>query len=138
MVMTMLLTFTTFTIVARNKRPENKFKNLKIYPKDVSEEQLDHDMHLFNRSLNVRCNYCHVHENDVWDFASDTKHKKEEAREMMTLTKEINEKYFGVNYKTAKPADIAMNCFTCHRGEEQPIIPWDTAHVKPPLVEGDE
>lgn len=130
--MTVLLSFTTYTIVARNKRPDNEFKNLKVYPKDVSKEVLDHDMDLFCNSLSVTCEYCHVHEGgDNWDFASDKKHKKEEARGMMTMTKEININYFGVDYKTAKPADIAMNCYTCHRGEEQPIIPWDTINIKP-------
>ena len=27
-------------------------------------------------------------------------------------------------------SDLAMNCYTCHRGEEMPVIPWDTAHIK--------
>lgn len=132
LVMTLLFSLTTFSIVARNKKPDNEFKNLKVYPKDIPEARLDADMHLISRSLGVKCGYCHVRGNDgKWDFASDSSHKKEEARDMMRMTNEINEKYFGADLKTAKPADLAMNCYTCHRGEEQPVISWDSASIKP-------
>jgi hypothetical protein len=86
-------------------------------------------MELFARSLNVKCGYCHVQEGETWDYASDKKHKKEEARDMMRMTKDINEKYFGAD-SSSKPYDLAMNCFTCHRLEEEPVIQWDTATIK--------
>lgn len=127
--MTILLSFTTFSILARNKKPENEYKNLKVYPKDISPEKLDKDMELFSRSLNVECGYCHVGDGNNWDYASDKKHKKEEARDMMRMTKEINEKYFGAD-SASKPSDLAMNCFTCHRGEEEPVISWDTTTIR--------
>jgi hypothetical protein len=129
LVLTLLMSFTTFTIVARNKKPDSEFKNLKVYPQDISKQKLDKDMELFARSLNVKCGYCHVHEGETWDYASDKKHKKEEARDMMRMTKEINEKYFGAD-STSKPSDLAMNCYTCHRGEEEPVIQWDTINIK--------
>jgi hypothetical protein len=129
--LTLLLSVTTFSIVARNKRKDNDFKNLKVYPSDVSHEKLDPDMDLFSKALGVDCGFCHYHEGDNWDFASDKKGHKENARNMMRMTNELNEKYFGANLKTAKDSDLAMNCYTCHRGEEMPIIPWDTLHVKP-------
>ena len=131
LIMTILLSITTMNIVARNKKKDTNFKNLKVYPQDVSEEKLDADMHLFSRSLGVKCGYCHVKQNDKWDFASDSIGAKNEARDMMRMTNDLNEKYFGADLKTAKPSDLAMNCFTCHRGEEHPVIPWDTANVKP-------
>ena len=130
-ILVFLLSITTLNIVARNKKTDNNFKNLQVYPKDISEERLDADMHLFSRSLGVKCGYCHLKTDDKWDFASDSLHKKEEARSMMRMTNELNEKYFGADLKTAKPTDLAMNCFTCHRGEEHPVVPWDTANVKP-------
>jgi hypothetical protein len=131
LIMTLLLSITTFNIVARNKKKDNDFKNLQVYPKDISEDRLDKDMHLFSRSLGVECAYCHVKEGDNWDYASDKKPKKEEARDMMRMTNDLNEKYFGADLKTAKQDDLAMNCYTCHRGEEHPVIPWDTINVKP-------
>ena len=49
------------------------YKNLKILPKDITREQLDSVMHHFTASLNVRCNFCHVRNEEAktWDFASD-------------------------------------------------------------------
>ena len=132
LVMTLLFSFTTFTIVARNKKPDNEYKNLKVYPKDIAPAKLDRDMELFTRSLNVECGYCHEGQGNTWDYASDKKPKKEEARDMMRMTKEINQKYFGAD-STTKASDLAMNCFTCHRGEEQPFISWDTVNIKKPF-----
>ncbi|MES2647175.1 MAG: c-type cytochrome [Bacteroidota bacterium] len=131
LIMGLLLCVTTLNIVARNKKPAEEFKNLKVYPKDISEARLDADMHLFSRSLGVKCGYCHIKEEGKWNFASDSLHKKEEARAMMRMTNDLNEKYFGADLKTAKPTDLAMNCYTCHRGEEHPVVPWDTINVKP-------
>lgn len=131
MIMTVLLSVTTLNIVARNKNRANEFKNLQVYPKDILPEKLDHDMDLFSRSLGVECGYCHAHEGEKFDYASDEKPKKKEARDMMRMTNDLNEKYFGADLKTTKPDDLAMNCYTCHRGEEHPVIPWDTVNVKP-------
>lgn len=132
LVLTILLSITTFSIIARDKKPDNEYKNLKVYPKNISTAKLDRDMELFSRSLNVECSYCHVREGENWDYASDKKHKKEEARDMMRMTRDINEKYFGAD-STSKPSDLAMNCFTCHRGEEEPFISWDTTSIKKQL-----
>jgi hypothetical protein len=131
LIMSIFLCISTLNIIARNKKQDPEFKNLQVYPKDISSERLDADMHLFSRSLGVRCGYCHVKNGEKWDFASDSLHKKEEARSMMRMTNDLNEKYFGADLKTAKPSDLAMNCYTCHRGEEHPVIPWDTVNVKP-------
>jgi hypothetical protein len=131
LIMSVLLVVTTLNIVARNKRQDNEFKNLQVYQKDISEERLDRDMELFSRSLGVDCGYCHEHEGENYNYASDKLHKKEEARDMMRMTNDLNERYFGADLKTAKPDDLAMNCFTCHRGEEHPVVPWDTLNVKP-------
>ncbi len=129
-IMTVLLSITTFSIVARDKKQENEFKNLQVYPKNVSAERLNRDMELFSRALGVDCGYCHP--GGMWtvtDYAADGGHK-EEARTMMRMTNELNEKYFGVDLKKPNP-DQVMTCYTCHRGEEYPVIPWDTANVKP-------
>ena len=130
-IMTVLLGITTFNIIARNKQDEPKFKNLQVYPKDVSKEKLDSDMHLISRALGVKCGFCHVRVDNKFDFSLDDKDHKKQARDMMRMTNYLNKTYFGADPDTAKPKDIAINCYTCHRGEEEPIVPWDTAHVKP-------
>ncbi|HSC52153.1 MAG TPA: c-type cytochrome [Phnomibacter sp.] len=106
-------------------RKVDKFenKNLQILPKDISKEKLQQIMDGFNASLNVKCGYCHVRTADTneWDYAADTKGHKKEARDMMRMTNELNEKYFGVDIKDLN-APAAINCYTCHRGEEHPVV----------------
>lgn len=63
-------------------------------------------------ALGVQCKYCH----DLKDFSADIPElHKDEAREMMKMTAEINENWF-----KDKP-DHQMNCFVCHRGREHPV-----------------
>lgn len=99
------------------------FKNLKVLPKDISEEQLDEYMHKFSTSLGVRCWYCHVGEEgkpfSEWDFAADTKKPKETARLMMQMTGELNQKWVA-QVKSDRPAPARVGCATCHHGKPVP------------------
>src|SRR4051794_28316130 len=56
------------------------FKNLKVFPKDISRADLIANMKFFAQSLGVRCTFCHVGEEgqplSTFDFASDAKEKK--------------------------------------------------------------
>jgi hypothetical protein len=78
--------------LAFTKEEEPIYKNLKILPKNISKEQLDSVMHHFTASLNVKCNFCHVRNEEAksWDFASDDNKHKLVAREMMKMTDKIN------------------------------------------------
>ena len=99
---------------------QDKFKNLKILPKNISEAALDKIMDDFKMALGVDCNYCHT-KNLVateLDFASDKKPEKEIARKMMTMTMDINKKYFDFNKNESSIQ--AVTCNTCHRGNERP------------------
>ncbi len=107
--------------------PEKKqegFKNLKILPKDISKDSLDHVMHFFTKSLGVHCDFCHAKSKDPnqrWpDFASDDKPEKEIARKMMLMSGEINAKYF--NWMNSTQPDTIRNvtCVTCHHGTPHP------------------
>ncbi|MEO8567979.1 MAG: c-type cytochrome [Ginsengibacter sp.] len=73
-----------------------QFKNLQILPKDISEHDLDSVMHHFSQSLGVKCNFCHVRNEDAkkMDFASDDKPEKNIARKMMLMAIDINKNYF--------------------------------------------
>ena len=64
--------------IAASKRP-NEFKNLKVLPKNISEQTLDTVMHEFTKALKVDCDFCHVKPADSteeWDMASDEKPEK--------------------------------------------------------------
>ena len=118
------------------QQEERKAVNLKVLPKDISHEALEKEMHFYNQSLGVKCNYCHAPDPERpgrLNFASDSNHMKDEAREMMRLTNDVNEKYFQVKANSPQ-ATNAVNCYTCHRGEEMPIVtpPADSTHRQPP------
>lgn len=117
------------------------FKNLQILPKDISKDGIDSVMHHFTASLGVKCNFCHVRNNETnkMDFASDDKPEKQIARKMMLMSIDINTKYFReIEEEMSKEDDHKMDsniqlstdsvknmlsyvtCYTCHRGDERP------------------
>jgi Photosynthetic reaction centre cytochrome C subunit len=60
------------------------------------------------------CNYCHVQ-----DKSSDENPKKDVARMMITMVKDINSKIASASGGTAKEF---VSCYTCHRGKTEPEI----------------
>ena len=46
--------------IAASKPPREKYKNLKVLPKNISEQTLDTVMHEFEKALGVECVFCHV------------------------------------------------------------------------------
>lgn len=129
---TLLITLSFVSIVAfscavtqmKSSGPDNpQYKNLKILPKDISKEQMDSVMHHFTGSLNVKCNFCHVRneEKKEMDWASDGNKHKLVARQMLTMTNELNKKYFS---HTGSPitltSSLAVSCYTCHGGKTDP------------------
>jgi hypothetical protein len=117
-----LLLVSLVTLVSAGLPSQNKYKNLKILPKDISKEALDKVMDHFKISLGVGCNYCHSRKAGTEDleFESDKKSEKEIARKMMLMTNDINNKYFDFNKK--QTTIEAVSCATCHRGEPRPEI----------------
>ena len=116
---------------AFQQKEERKAQNLKVLPKDISHDDLEKEMHFYNESLNVKCNYCHAPSKErpgKLDFASDSNSHKEETREMMRMTSNINEKYFQIKENSPQHLNV-VNCYTCHRGEEMPLVlpPADTS-----------
>ncbi|GAA4744192.1 c-type cytochrome [Flavisolibacter ginsenosidimutans] len=102
---------------------EPKYKNLKILPKDITHEQMDSVMHHFTASLNVKCNFCHMRNEETkeWDWASDENKHKLVAREMMKMTNKINDKYFPIGKKAEKlSTQLMISCYTCHHGTTEP------------------
>ena len=105
---------------------EPKYKNLKILPKNITKHQLDSVMNHFTASLGVKCNFCHVRneETKTWDHASDENKHKLVARNMMKMTKKINDKYFDVVKDKNDPlsSKLLVTCYTCHNGKADPAV----------------
>ena len=99
--------------------------NLKIYPKDIARPELITTMQGFVRQLGVQaqggCGYCHVGTAPQFDFASDANPKKDVARRMILMSREITGKLPEVTGKQAS-AITALRCATCHRGMPVPKV----------------
>jgi hypothetical protein len=96
-------------------------KNLKIL-KGQTGEQVIETMRSFRTALGVQCVYCHVAgTGGPPDFASDANPKKDVAREMLTMAREINAKF-------PQDGKRRVSCYTCHRGAAIPLTaPPDAA-----------
>ncbi|MBN8686448.1 MAG: c-type cytochrome [Chitinophagales bacterium] len=107
--------------VAAVKAPQER--NLKVLPKDISDQKLDSIMETYNKALGVKCEFCHVKQK-VYpgniDYRSDAEPMKENAREMMRMTIEINKNHFYFNKDTPPEYLNTITCMTCHRGEPFP------------------
>lgn len=110
------------TGVAFNK-PQQGFKNVKVLSNDISHDSLIAIMKEFNKSLGVKCGFCHAPRKDdasKLDFSSDEKMEKEAARHMIKMTRDINANYFNFN-GSAQPDTIqVVGCVSCHRGDPHP------------------
>ena len=89
------------------KGPPPPLKNLKILTGEP-REQVIMTMRAFTVALGVQCTYCHVQ----GDFASDDNPKKETARMMLTMARDINSKF--------PDGQRHVTCYTCHRGATTP------------------
>ena len=109
--------------VAATKAPYVKERNLKVLPKDISDAKLDSIMQTYNVALGVKCKFCHVpmkNMADSLDYASDAEPMKKNARDMMTMTININKTMFYFD-KNERPEYLhTVTCKTCHRGEAFP------------------
>ena len=88
-------------------------KNLQLLPKTTTKEEIRRIMKAQAKALWVECDHCH----DVPDMASDALENKKIARQMISMTMEINAKWL----KGMKNADKnKVTCGTCHQGHEEP------------------
>jgi hypothetical protein len=97
-----------------NEPAEKVFLNIKTL-KGVPAGRLLRVMELgYARALGVECSHCHLEE----EWAVDDKRPKRAARDMIALTRMINEQLGEMkNLDTTEPR---TNCMTCHRGSLEP------------------
>jgi tetratricopeptide (TPR) repeat protein len=108
------------TASASRAQVPDTFSNLKFFPRDISKPDLIGIMRGFSFSVGVRCEHCHVRQQDAnasFDFASDAKEPKRTARVMLQMVEVINRDHLS---RLGKPAPVQVECATCHRGIRQP------------------
>lgn len=104
---------------------EQKYKNIQIL-KGLPASQLPALMHLFNASLGVRCDHCHVrNDKNEMEWDKDDKQDKKVARKMIQMTLDINKASFS--------GKTEVTCYTCHQGQAHPpaIPPLPSAIIAP-------
>ena len=104
-------------IAGKEKLPAKQvFKNVKLLG-DIPAGRLLRIMDAgYSQSLGVSCDHCHVE--DRWE--ADEKRPKRAAREMILLTREINDKLGQM--EEIDTDDATVNCTTCHRGFVKPAL----------------
>lgn len=115
-----------FIGVAASKPPEGGFRNLKVLPKNISNETMDKVMEEFSKALGVECDFCHVKpaiDSVAWDMADDAKPEKTIARQMIKMSNKINKEFFKGKTKYGEEnAVLEIRCVTCHHGQPHPEI----------------
>ena len=105
---------------------EGREKNVKLLG-DLPVSQFIPVMNYFAASLGRRCNFCHVNNNGQWDYASDAKTEKNTAREMIKMVLVLHKQKF--------PGASEISCYTCHRGQNNPVnlpaLPLPTPAPRP-------
>jgi hypothetical protein len=97
---------------------DNQLKNVQVLT-DLNKEQLEDYMADVVEYLGVKkCTFCHAQEK-----SSDEKEHKVKARQFMKLTRELNAGFF-------KDMDKKVTCYTCHRGQEEPVNTPEEAEGK--------
>jgi hypothetical protein len=92
-----------------DKRPaEQVYKNVQTL-KGLPAGRWMMLMTMFTKALGVDCTHCHVQ----GEFEKDDKPAKQTARKMLGLTGAIAREIY--------KGPTSINCYTCHRGQAQPV-----------------
>lgn len=86
---------------------EKRFHNIQVL-QGLPSSQLYAVMAMFANSLGVTCSHCHGEY-----FEEETRPEKQIARQMVQLTRAINDAQF--------QGEPTVTCFTCHRGRDYPL-----------------
>ena len=89
--------------------------NLKVLPPDTRVHGDGSIMHDFCDALNVDCGYCH---GGGKPFETDDNPRKETARRMIALVRQINANFPGTGVFPVGTQVVV--CYTCHRGDPHP------------------
>ena len=108
----------------KKQGPPGKLKNIKAFPATMTYKEVDHEMDIFKVALGVKCNYCHAQTKESaprLDMANDDNPRKEIARDMIRMTRDLNEKYMSSLPHSDTTTVQVITCNTCHRGAAKPV-----------------
>jgi cytochrome c553 len=118
-----LLTFTLVTmgtvLTAQSPAEVNKVESPSVKAlTGLSVSQFEQEMQHFVQAVGVSCGGCHMPKGN---FASDENPRKVKARQMVEMTKALNQQFFP-DHKPAEGESVLgrVTCYTCHQGELKP------------------
>ena len=100
--------------------------NLRVLPVDTRVHGEGSVMHDFRDALKVDCGYCH---GAGKPFEADENPRKEIARKMILLVRQINSNFPGTAIFPV--GHQAVTCYTCHRGDPHPVAVSNQAYGPP-------
>jgi hypothetical protein len=89
----------------RTPQTSSDFKNIVVL-KGMTDREIRDTMELWGKQVGLECTDCHVE----GDYAADTKHEKQTARQMYQMVQTLNQQEF------FRSAGRKADCFLCHRG----------------------
>lgn len=105
--------------------PPDSTVNLKVLPRGMPVREVIDTMRGIALALGVRCQYCHIGEEDEplseFDFVSDDLPAKRKAREMLRMVARINGEWLAALPQRKAPG-VDVTCVTCHRGQARPVM----------------
>ena len=116
------------TIISKtNKSIKNNNSTLQLLG-HLSRKELKNTMKFYSKALGQKCSFCHVKDKSV-DLNESIQNlsirkrlkRKEIARQMIRMTREINKKYLNWNHSGGRKAD-QINCMLCHRGNNNNLL----------------
>jgi hypothetical protein len=86
----------------------------------LTVRQFEQEMQGFVQAIGVSCGGCHAGRGN---FASDENPRKLKARQMIEMTKTINQQFFADHRPAEGESTLGrLTCYTCHQGEARPKI----------------
>jgi cytochrome c553 len=83
----------------------------------LTVHEFETEMQLMTQALGASCGTCHARGN----YASDANPRKQRAREMIAMTKAINQQFFPDHKPAEGDSRLGrVTCYTCHQGEIHP------------------
>ena len=80
--------------------------------------QFEQEMQHLVQAMGGSCNSCHMPKGN---FASDENPRKVKARQMITMTKAINQQFFPEHKPAEGESTLGrVSCYTCHQGDLKP------------------
>ena len=113
------LSATMGPVAAQGPATQNKVESPTVKAlTGLTVQQFEQEMQHFVQAVGVSCGGCHMPKGN---FASDDNPRKLRARQMIEMTKALNQQFFPTHTPLEGDSVLGrITCYTCHQGELKP------------------